>query len=65
MSEVKMKTVTVCWSEKLFYNTTMEVPEDWTDDQIEQAFWQMDLSNEKPVDTDFVGIDDIYRSDDE
>lgn len=64
MSEVKMKTVNVSWSEKLFYNTTMEVPEDWTDDQIEQAFWQMDLSNEKPVDTDFVGIDDIYRSDD-
>lgn len=64
MSEVKMKTVTVCWSEKLFYNTTMEVPEDWTDTEIERSFWQMDLSNEKPVDTDFVGIDDIYRSDD-
>jgi hypothetical protein len=61
MSEVKMKTVNVCWSEKVFRLTTMEVPEDFTDSEIEQAFWEMDLSDEPIVDTEFAYVEDISR----
>ena len=59
MSEVKMKTVIVSWSEKVFYLTTMEVPEYFTNDEIEQTFWEMDLSGEKIVDSDFAYVEDI------
>ena len=59
MSEVKMKTVEIGWSEKVWYRTTMEVPEDWDNPEIEDAFWKMDLSQETPVDSDDVGIDYI------
>lgn len=59
MSEVKMKTVQVGWRETMYYITTMEVPENWDNPEIEDAFWSMDLSQEKPVDSDYVGIDYI------
>jgi hypothetical protein len=56
---MKMKTVTIGWSEKVYYLTTMEVPENWDHPEIEDAFWAMDLSQENPVDTDYVGVDFI------
>lgn len=59
MSEVKMKTVVVSWSEKNFYSTSMEVPVDFNDSQIEEAFWSMDLSGQEPIDVDFTQIDFI------
>jgi hypothetical protein len=59
MSEVKMKTVVVSWSEKNFYSTSMEVPADFNESQIEEAFWNMDLSGQEPQDTDWTRIDFI------
>jgi hypothetical protein len=57
--KVKMKTVVVSWSETVYYRTPMEVPADFDDSQIEEAFWNMDLSGQEPQDTDFVRIDYI------
>ena len=54
-----MKTVTVSWSEKVYYITTMDVPENWDHKEIENSFWAMDLSDEKPVDADFAQVEDI------
>lgn len=62
MSEVKMKTVQVGWRGTMYYITTMEVPENWDNLEIEDAFWSMDLSQEKPVDSDHVGIDYIEEA---
>jgi hypothetical protein len=61
MSEVKMKTMVVSWCENVYYRTVIEVPEDFNDAEVEQAFWQMDLSDEKPVDTEYARVDYIDR----
>lgn len=55
----KMKSVTISWSEKVFYITTMQVPEGWDNNDIEDAFWKMDLSGEKIIDSDFAKVEDI------
>ena len=59
---VKMKTVRVSWSQRLYYITTLEVPEEATEKEIEEIFWKMDLSGEKVVDADYTEIDNIYRT---
>lgn len=64
-TEVKMKTVTVCWSEKVYYNTVIDVPEDWTDSQIEESFWHMDLSGEIPLDSEYFRIEYIEDEENE
>lgn len=59
MSIVKMKTVTVMWSQTVLYNTVMEVPVEFTTPEIEDAFWFLDLSSEEPIDVDGAEINYI------
>lgn len=57
MSIVQMKTVSVTWSQTVYYKTTMEVPVEFTKPDIEDAFWFLDLSSEDPIDVDGAQID--------
>jgi hypothetical protein len=59
MSEVKMKTVCVYWTEKVYYRTFLEVPADADQNQIEGIFYEFNRGEDIPVDHDFQQIDYI------
>jgi hypothetical protein len=63
MSIVQMKTVNVIWSQIVIYETRMEVPVEYTNQDIEDAFWFIDLSGEVPVDYTATEIDFIETVD--
>lgn len=59
MSEVKMKSVTIGWRETHYYITTIDVPEHFDNNDIEDAFWSMDLTGAAPVEIADMQVDYI------
>lgn len=59
MTEVKMKTVVIGWSEVALHKTQLEVPEEMGDQEILDLFYELDLSQSEPVDYTSFQIDYI------
>lgn len=51
-----MKTVRIQWSETLYYNSFVQVPDDATEDDAVDVFYNMDLDSVSPIDNSGIDI---------